>query len=158
MALLEPPQDLLELLRESLPEETAKLAEDPANEDGSDEILAYVAFLAAGLTDAQQYDPSVWEEALNPYLSSLVKGNETVENFRQKAESAYSLDDVSLFGDDDDDAEVLCDLRFNLAYGGKILLHQTRLKLLRGHRYALVGRNGVGQSSILLNKRLRRHV
>ena len=112
MALLAPPQDLLELLRESLPEEVAKNADDPSIEDGAEEILAYVAFLAAGLTDAHEYDASVWEEALHPFLSSLVEGTETVENFRQKAEEAYALDDVSLFGDDDDDAEELCDLRF----------------------------------------------
>ncbi|CAB9514760.1 [NU+] prion formation protein 1 [Seminavis robusta] len=148
MALLEPPQDLLKLLRESLPEEVGNKAVD--ENDGSEEILAYVAFLAAGLTDAHEYDASVWEEALEPYLSSLVTGNkELVETFRQKAETAFALDDASLFGDDDDDAEELCDLRFNLAYGGKILLHQTRLKLLRGHRYALVGQNGVGKTTLM---------
>ena len=111
MALLEPPQDLLKLLRESLPEE---IGTKPVNEDdGSEEILAYVAFIAAGLTEANEYDASVWEEALQPYLSSLVKENkETVEAFRQAAESAFCLDDASLFGDDDEDAEELCDLRF----------------------------------------------
>jgi ABC-type branched-subunit amino acid transport system ATPase component len=35
-------------------------------------------------------------------------------------------------------------LFLSLAYGGKILLHQTHLRLLRGRRYALVGQNGVG--------------
>ena len=39
--------------------------------------------------------------------------------------------------------------RKSLAYGGKILLHQTRLKLLRGHRYALVGQNGVGKTTLM---------
>jgi Four helical bundle domain len=111
MALLEPPQDLLKLLREALPEEAGN---KPVEEDdGSEEILAYVAFIAAGLTDAHEYDASVWEEALQPYLSNLVKENqETVEKFRQAAESAFALDDASLFGDDEDDAEELCDLRF----------------------------------------------
>ena len=111
MALLEPPQDLLKLLRESLPDEVATKPVDDA--DGSEEILAYVAFIAAGLTDAHEYDASVWEETLQPYLSSLVNENkEPVEKFRQAAENAYALDDASLFGDDDDDAEELCDLRF----------------------------------------------
>ena len=110
MALLEPPQDLLKLLRESLPEEVSK---KPIEEDdGSEEILAYVAFIAAGLTDAHEYDVSVWEETLQPYLSSIVNNNETIETFRQKVENAFALDDASLFGDDDDDAEELCDLRF----------------------------------------------
>lgn len=147
MALLEPPQDLLKLLRESLPEDVGK---DSEEDSGSEEILAYVAFIAAGLTDAHEYDASVWEETLQPYLSSLVNENkETVEKFREAAEKAYAMDDDSLFGDDDDDAEELCDLRFNLAYGGKILLHRTRLKLRRGHRYALVGQNGVGKTTLM---------
>ena len=111
MALLEPPQDLLKLLRESLPDEVGKKPVD--DDDGAEEILAYVAFIAAGLTDAHEYDASVWEETLQPYLSSLVNENkETVEKFRQAAENAFALDDASLFGDDDDDAEELCDLRF----------------------------------------------
>jgi Four helical bundle domain len=110
MALLEPPEELLKLLRESLPEEIGNNPVDSG--DGSEEILAYVAFIAAALTDAHEYDASVWEEALQPYLSSLVTQNkETVEKFRQAAESAFALDDASLF-DDDEDAEELCDLRF----------------------------------------------
>ena len=36
-----------------------------------------------------------------------------------------------------------------MAYGGKILLHKTRLKLLRGRRYALVGQNGVGKTTLM---------
>jgi len=148
MALLEPPQDLLKLLRESLPEEVGTKAVD--HDDGSEEILAYVAFIAAGLTDAHEYDASVWEETLQPYLSTLVNENkETVEKFREAAEKAYALDGASLFGDDDDDGEELCDLRFNLAYGGKILLHQTRLRLVRGRRYALVGQNGTGKTTLM---------
>ena len=115
MALLEPPQDLLNLLRESLPDEVAdKTANDATHGDGSEEILAYVAFLAAGLTEAHEYDASVWEEALQPYLSSVVKENkETVEKFRVAAEQAFSLsDDASLFGDHEEGDEELCDLRF----------------------------------------------
>lgn len=37
----------------------------------------------------------------------------------------------------------------SLAYGGKILLHQTRLKLRRGHAYALVGQNGAGKTTLM---------
>lgn len=114
MALLEPPQELLRLLRESLPEDLSGKPDDIAAEDGQEEILAYVAFLAAGLTEAHQYDASIWEEALQPYLSSLLSDNkEIVEKFRVAAEQTYVLeDDSSLFGDEDDDAEELCDLRF----------------------------------------------
>ena len=113
MALLEPPQDLLKLLRESLPDDVTSKSVQESAEDGSEEILAYVAFIAAGLTDAHEFDMSVWEETLHPYLSALVNDNkEAVEKFRQAAQDAYALDDASLFGDDDDDAEELCDVPF----------------------------------------------
>jgi hypothetical protein len=50
--------------------------------------------------------------------------------------------------DDDVGAEVdeLCNCRFSLAYGGKILLNNAALRLIRGRRYGLCGGNGVGKS------------
>lgn len=41
-----------------------------------------------------------------------------------------SSDEEDEFG-----GEQITDIRFSLAYGGKILLHQTKLRLRRGHRY-----------------------
>ena len=38
-----------------------------------------------------------------------------------------------------DEGEELCDCDFSLAYGGMLLLNHTRLRLLRGRRYALLG-------------------
>lgn len=151
MAMLEPPQSILELLRESLPEDVAS---ENVPDTGSDEVLAYTAFLAAGLADSHEFDASVWSEALEPYLSSLLQNSsldEVVDKFRQATERAtLGEDDQDSYGDEDDDgAEELCDLRFNLAYGGKILLHQTKLRLLRGHRYGLVGQNGAGKTTLM---------
>jgi elongation factor 3 len=37
----------------------------------------------------------------------------------------------------------------SLAYGGKILLRESKLRLLRGRRYALVGGNGVGKTTLM---------
>jgi elongation factor 3 len=149
MAMLEPPQSILELLRDALPEEVTS---DNGEETGNDEILAYVAFLAAGLADSQQFDASVWAESLEPYLASLLQNSsleEVVDSFRQATEKAtLGEDDVESYGSDDD-CEELCDIRFNLAYGGKILLHQTKLRLRRGHRYGLVGQNGAGKTTLM---------
>lgn len=55
-----------------------------------------------------------------------------------------SSDEEDEFG-----GEQITDIRFSLAYGGKILLHQTKLRLRRGHRYALVGQNGVGKTTLM---------
>jgi len=154
MALLEPPQHLLQLLREALPEDYTDVSAatgKPENEDGREEVLSYVAFIAAGLAKANEFDSSIWRDVLEPYLSEqqVTKNNgAVVERFRVAAERALmDQDDAESYGEEEEGVEELCDLRFNLAYGGKILLHQTKLHLLRGRRYALVGQNGVGTLS-----------
>ncbi|KAI5310471.1 translational elongation factor EF-1 alpha, partial [Ascosphaera atra] len=50
---------------------------------------------------------------------------------------------------DEDEGEDLCNCTFNLAYGAKILLNQTNLRLKRGQRYGLLGPNGCGKSTLM---------
>ena len=45
--------------------------------------------------------------------------------------------------------EVLCDCQFSLAYGAKILLNRTQLKLMKGGRYGICGTNGCGKSTLM---------
>merc|ERR1712151_841984 len=49
----------------------------------------------------------------------------------------------------DDDAEELCNCTFTLAYGTKILLHNTKMKLKRGKRYGLLGPNDCGKTTLM---------
>jgi elongation factor 3 len=65
----------------------------------------------------------------------------------EKATFSFEEDDED--EDDEFGGEELCNIRFSLAYGGKILLHQTKLRLRRGHRYALVGQNGAGKTTLM---------
>jgi elongation factor 3 len=51
--------------------------------------------------------------------------------------------------DDDDDAEELCNCTFTLAYGTKILLHNTKMKLKRGKNYGLLGGNDCGKTTLM---------
>merc|ERR550514_661138 len=51
--------------------------------------------------------------------------------------------------DDDDDAEELCNCQFTLAYGTKILLHNTTMRLKRGHKYGLLGGNDSGKTTLM---------
>ena len=131
MSLLEPPQQLLQLLRDSLPDGITGNDETAATGDnaGFEDVLAYVAFLAAGLCDAQEFTPSVWAEALQPYLENLVKSaEEPVEKFRVEAEKVtVGADDNDSYGDaDDDQYEEICNLRFkyvrqkNVGFDGHI--------------------------------------
>lgn len=154
MVLLDTPKNTLKLLRACLPADTVGGSSNEDAEIGavdggeSEEIISYVASLAATLADEQNFDLSAWEDTLFPYLS-LISSTDThskmIEEFRNKVEAA--LEDA--YGEESDDEEdptkLLCDIKFSLAYGGKILLHKTRMKLHRGHRYALVGQNGAGR-------------
>mmetsp|Transcript_20747 Transcript_20747/g.29128 ORF Transcript_20747/g.29128 Transcript_20747/m.29128 type:complete len:776 (-) Transcript_20747:155-2482(-) len=72
-----------------------------------------------------------------------------IEKFRALTEKATMGDDESDGEEEQDDGELLTNIRFSLAYGGKILLHQTKLRLRRGHRYALVGQNGAGKTTLM---------
>ncbi|KAL3912268.1 MAG: hypothetical protein SGILL_006949 [Bacillariaceae sp.] len=78
-------------------------------------------------------------------------GNDQIEAFRLAVEKVtLNEDDNDSYGDDEDDEfEEVCNIRFNLAYGGKILLRESKLRLLRGRRYALVGQNGVGKTTLM---------
>jgi ATPase subunit of ABC transporter with duplicated ATPase domains len=68
--------------------------------------------------------------------------NETPPGFRDRS----GLDDDD---DEDDGAELLCDCKFTLAFGTKILLHNTKMKLKRGYRYGLLGGNDSGKTTLM---------
>jgi elongation factor 3 len=51
--------------------------------------------------------------------------------------------------DDDDGLEELCNCQFTLAYGTKILLHNTVMRLKRGAKYGLLGANDSGKTTLM---------
>jgi hypothetical protein len=143
---LHPPRQLVELLEDAMAEVDNK--DYPSLDD---DIATFLAFLAEGLSNAQIFDHDTWQTTLSPYLVHILSSSEAVsaliERYRHKVEEALvEVDDNDSYGEEDDirETDIVVQVNFNLAYGGKILLHKTKLKLLRGRRYALVGQNGVG--------------
>ncbi|RYG65167.1 ABC-F family ATP-binding cassette domain-containing protein, partial [archaeon] len=51
--------------------------------------------------------------------------------------------------DPEDEEEDLCNAQFSLAYGTRVLLHQTPFRVKRGRKYGLVGPNGAGKSTLM---------
>merc|ERR1712176_1727264 len=74
------------------------------------------------------------------------KCESATEAVRIEAEKMLEIPDED---DDDDDAEELCNCTFTLAYGTKILLHNTKMKLLRGRNYGLLGPNDCGKTTLM---------
>ncbi|GMI44094.1 hypothetical protein TrCOL_g9238 [Triparma columacea] len=115
------------------------------------EVIDYVSKMALNLCNARNdLSESSWLSACKPYLCVLmdeVTAENCVADYLKKMSKFMVAGEEE---EEDEDAHLnLANIEFNLAYGGKILLHQTKLVLKRGHRYGLVGRNGAGKTTLM---------
>ncbi|KAI0081434.1 hypothetical protein K474DRAFT_1587716 [Panus rudis PR-1116 ss-1] len=110
--------------------------------------VMYAGNLAAFLVNAKQFDTSEWQ-TLAPYLAfaSTADPVPIINEWAVKSASAGEDDDE--VPEDEEEGEDLCNCQFSLAYGAKILLNTATLRLKRGHRYGLCGRNGTGKSTLM---------
>ena len=113
-------------------------------------VINYVAAIAGQLVDEKDSEVTSWTENTLPYITAIVGEADArgiAEELRKRA-SPGAVDDVEEEADDEE-GEDLCNCTFNLAYGAKILLNQTHLRLKRGQRYGLLGPNGSGKSTLM---------
>ncbi|KAM7207187.1 elongation factor 3 [Naviculisporaceae sp. PSN 640] len=121
-----------------------------AKEDKFAPVLEYIAAVAGQLVDEKETEPAPWAENVKPYVTVVVGDADSqavVDALRKKA--SPSLEDDAEVEDDEEEGEDLCNCTFSLAYGAKILLNQTSLRLKRGQRYGLCGPNGSGKSTLM---------
>ena len=113
-------------------------------------VVEYIAAIAGLLVDDQETESSVWATSLKAFVAVLVgadKSEKVVDTLRRRASpGAAGEEEVE---DDEDEGEDLCNCTFSLAYGAKILLNETKLRLKRGQRYGLCGPNGSGKSTLM---------
>ena len=113
-------------------------------------VVTYIAAIAGQLVDEKEEEPVVWIENLKPYVAVVtgIDGSEaTIDTLRKKASSKAGEEGETEA--DEEEGEDLCNCTFSLAYGAKILLNQTHLRLKRGQRYGLCGPNGSGKSTLM---------
>lgn len=115
----------------------------------SDVAVQYVGVLAAALVNTKTFDNESWQ-TLSPYLA-LASTSPEPANVAAEFMIRSSSEDNEEEGDNDDEeeGEDLCNCQFSLAYGAKILLNTATLRLKRGHRYGLCGKNGTGKSTLM---------
>ena len=125
-----------------------KLGANSAPSAGNVETM-YASNLAANLVNAKEFDTNQWQ-ALVPYLQFIAATPEPVTVANEwVVKSATIGEDENEELEDEEEGEDLCDCQFSLAYGAKILLNTATLRLKRGHRYGLCGRNGTGKSTLM---------
>lgn len=114
-------------------------------------VMEYISAIGGQLIDEKETDSAVWAGAVKPFVTLVVgeaEAESVVDQLRKRATPGMEgVDEVE--ADADDDGEDLCDCTFSLAYGAKILLNQTHLRLKRGRRYGLCGPNGSGKSTLM---------
>ncbi|KAI0438607.1 P-loop containing nucleoside triphosphate hydrolase protein [Xylaria telfairii] len=113
-------------------------------------VVEYIGAIGGQLVDEKEVESAVWAAAVKPFASVLVgdaDAEAVVDSLRKRASPGIEEDEKE--EDEDDDGEDLCNCTFSLAYGAKILLNQTHLRLKRGRRYGLCGPNGSGKSTLM---------
>ncbi|KAL8660707.1 MAG: hypothetical protein Q9202_006287 [Teloschistes flavicans] len=113
-------------------------------------VIDYVSAIAGQLIDEKDSDSASWTEQTLPYIVAIVGDSDSrpIADALRKRASPGAADEEEA-EEDDEAGEDLCNCTFNLAYGAKILLNQTHLRLKRGQRYGLLGPNGSGKSTLM---------
>merc|ERR1719230_1135921 len=115
----------------------------------SDDVTAWISQVTAPLFLSTR--PRVMA-MVQPYLMAMVSEAEAIinaERFLEEGSTKFGAGKEEEVEEEHDDLEVLCDCEFSLAYGNRVLLHNTKLKLKRGKCYGLIGPNGAGKSTLM---------
>jgi elongation factor 3 len=109
----------------------------------------YVSEMVREDVNARQFDRI--PARVTPYLKHMLPtemasavGDAVQKHFVEEDHKKYGAPIV----EDTDEVEVV-NADFSLGYGGMLLLSHTNLRLLKGHRYGLCGRNGCGKSTLM---------
>jgi len=111
-----------------------------------DKVVAHAAIVASTMMDLSFMIDLQWDKNISPLFASASDASGCVEKVRVEAEKMMEIPEEE---DEDDDAEELCNCQFTLAYGTKILLHNTKMRLKRGLNYGLLGGNDSGKTTLM---------
>jgi elongation factor 3 len=115
----------------------------------SEATLKHVAGLICSLMSLKHFEVAQWSDVAQQL--AVVVGSDSAKTVVEAMipECKEMVKAVAVAEDDDDDAEELCNCQFTLAYGTKILLHNTVMRLKRGAKYGLLGQNDCGKTTLM---------
>ncbi|KAI8819303.1 P-loop containing nucleoside triphosphate hydrolase protein [Fimicolochytrium jonesii] len=138
-------QEFLDTLAKTVKDVGADKAIDAASSE-------YIVVQLEAMYDSRIFDVPDWHAATVPYATPFI-GEEKAKALAKPLLAHYvAMDKLRQKEgkvEDLEEGEELCNCEFSLAYGGMILLNNTKLRLIRGQRYGLCGPNGVGKSTLM---------
>tara|TARA_Y100000389_G_scaffold202779_1_gene249163 strand:- start:481 stop:2946 length:2466 start_codon:yes stop_codon:yes gene_type:complete len=143
------PNALYDLLL-TIIEDTLKISVDK-NYKNYLPILRYVSKLASNQCVAESFHLFEWEKTIQEYLIAFIekdKAHEITQKFMEDCDARVPKRKVEV-DIPEGEGEILCNVEFKLAYGGKILLNTTNFHVRRGRVYGLLGHNGCGKSTLM---------
>lgn len=111
-------------------------------------IIGHMAQVLCSLMRLRKFENSDWEEVSDSFAAWIDRDASIALVKELNIECNEMLKPLDAV-DDDNDAEELCNCVFTLAYGTKILLHNTNMKLKRGRKYGLLGSNDSGKTTLM---------
>jgi elongation factor 3 len=111
-----------------------------------EEYAKYLATITSSLISTKTTDEEEYNGELKNYLPEEHR-EELLKYLYQESKKVINIEDEN--NNLDEDGEELCDCEFTLAYGTKILLHNTKLKLKKGRKYGLLGQNDCGKTTLM---------
>ncbi|OBZ82728.1 mRNA export factor elf1 [Choanephora cucurbitarum] len=118
-------------------------------------FINYLGVMAADLARQEAFVKDTWTSTFTPYLKAFIMKSDigvVIDGAYNEIHDLYKkrnpeVDDSAI---DEQEGEEICNVQdFSLAYGTRLLLSHTRLKLHRGQRYGLCGQNGAGKSTLM---------
>lgn len=114
--------------------------------DPASPLIQYSITLVLNLVKYEIRNPDIYYKCIEPYLPDTITDKNLVVN----EISNKLIGTITVYEHDpEENDENLCDCMFSLAYGTRVLLHQTPLKLKLNHIYGILGHNGAGKSTLL---------
>jgi elongation factor 3 len=112
-------------------------------------VVKHASSIATTMMDLHFMEDMQWKKNVAGAFAGFfdaTKAEAATEKVRGEAEKMLVAPEED---DEEDDAEELCNCTFTLAYGTKILLHNTKMRLKRGKRYGLLGGNDCGKTTLM---------
>lgn len=118
--------------------------------DQNQDIIKYISAICGALIKTKTMDKEEFINELSPYINYLInleQSQQVINDLYQESLKVINVSDQEEIIDDKD--KELCNCEFTLAYGTKVLLHNTKLRLLKGKKYGLVGQNDSGKTTLM---------